>query len=52
MYFFLFQLERESLDQDNHFFTAELNCIIINALFHLFFPSRLADTGQHIMNSF
>ena len=37
MYFFLFQLERESLDQDSHLFTAELNCIIINVLFHLFF---------------
>ena len=37
--YFLFQLERESLDQDNHLFTAELNYIIINALFPLFFLS-------------
>ena len=37
--YFLFQLERESLDQDNHLFTAELNCIIINVLFPLFFLS-------------
>ena len=50
---FKFQLERESLDQDSHLFTAELNCIIINVLFHLFFfSSRLAHTGQYIMNSF
>ena len=38
--YFLFQLEMESLDQDNHLFPAELNCIIINALFLSFSTYR------------
>ena len=48
--YFVFQLQRENLDQDNQLFYRCIELIVPYGVFHIF--SRLVHTGKYVINSF